>query len=916
MLGNHQLKFKIAPIAAACGLAMLSAPTLSAEVQGRITDVNNKVYFEGALVELKELQRKQVSQRDGSFRFNNVADGDYTLVITYLGTEPQEYSVSVKNDQFTSRTFTIGSREEAMEEVLVLGMAASQANALNRQKNASNLKTIVSADSVGQFPDQNVAEALQRLPGMFVQRDQGEGRFVGIRGIDPNLNNLTINGANIPSPEAGVRSVAMDVIPSELIEGLEVSKTVTPDMDADAIGGSIDVKSLSGFDREGQSFSATVQTSYNEQTEQSSPKLSGSFTDIIDLGDSQLGVAAAASWFKRDFGSHNMETDGGWADTEFGENEDEAFGAAEIEQRSYRVTRERAGLALNLDLHTSATDKYYLRTLFSRFSDDEFRLRNEYKFEDGTLVNADATSASVTAATMDRDVKDRLEEQEINSVVFGGENQLDNWLVEYNLGYSLSTEKEPGRIDTSFEGEDIDMTYQAGQVPVLTQSANGHDLSNFVLDGFETTDGESEDKEFSVKVDLSRDFIFNNYNGEFKFGGKLRQRSKFYDVAVNIYEEDLPEVSAEQFAAVAPTWSLGNFGPGLSREAIRQFYNSNINTTHLTAEDSLIESKGQSYASDEDIFASYAMVTMDIDQWQVVAGLRYESTEFSTQGNKVGADYTDSDSDGDVEDIVALPWVVDKEYSHLLPSLNIRYDVSDKLVTRFAYTKTIARPSFSDSAAFQIIENDDGELIAEVGNPNLDPFESTNIDFSVEYYPGHIGVLSAGYFIKDIDNFILAAEVEDNGQWDQFEEVTQPVNGGSASISGVELAWAKEFDLGLLVAANATFTDADEQIPSQSDTVANFTLGYENNTISTRLTLSHKSEAFVEEDNDANVYEDTHQQLDFNFKVYLSESSLVYFNAINITDEPYYFYHGASQYNYQYETYGSTFELGFTYNSF
>ena len=901
--------FKLAPLStalAACAI-LVSTHAVAANIEGRVTDSQNKVYFEGALVEIKETNQKAVTERDGSFRFRNLKDGEYTLTITYLGTEPTSHKVSVKDGKLVSRNFAISSSEE-MEEVVVYGLGASQAASLNRQKNASNLKTIVSSDSVGQFPDQNVAEALQRLPGMFILRDQGEGRFVGIRGIDPNLNNLTINGANIPSPESGVRSVAMDVIPSELIEGLEVSKTVTPDMDADAIGGSIDVKSLSAFDREGRSYSATIQASYNELTEDTSPKLSGSFTDIFTLdGGAQLGVATAVSWFQRDFGSQNIETDGGWGDLEvedFATGEDiEGFGPEEIEQRLYQITRERMGAALNLDLRTSETDKYYFRTLYSDFSDDEFRMRNEYKFEDGK-VDADTwtnTSGTFYEAEMDRDTKDRLEEQQIISIVAGGENQLDQWLVEYSVGYSKSEEKEPGRIDADFKGEGIDIGYVANDKPLLSNSANAHDLSNFELDGFETTDGVTEDEEVSFKLDFSRDFVWNNNNGEFKFGGKYRSREKFYDADIVIYDGGFNDATADMFAGAVDE---GRFGPYISRSAIRNYFNDNQANFDIEADETRLESDGASFDSSEDVLAAYAMVTLDIDQWQIVTGLRYEGTEFSSRGNKAS------------EDFATEVWAVDKDYSHLLPSLNVRYDVSDKLVTRFAYTNTIARPNFGDSAAFQLIEDDDGELKAEAGNPTLDPYESTNFDLSIEYYPGQIGVMSAGLFYKDIDNFIVMTEVQDNGEWAGFEEVVQPVNGGSASITGLELAWTKDFDSGLLVATNATFTDADAEIPSQSDTIANVTLGYETDMFSTRLTMSHKSNAFMFEDNDSNVYEDDHNQLDLNIKYYIDEDSHVYFNAINITDEPYYVYHGNSQYNYQYETYGSTFELGFTYTAF
>ena len=918
----NKLKKTVLALSAALALPGAVANTL----EGRVTDGNNKTYFEGALVQIKGLDKSAVSQRDGSFRFTNLPEGEHTMVITYLGVEPVEHKVTIENGKIKSARFSI-VEQQAMENIIVVGQRAGQAGALNRQKNADNLKNVVSSDSIGQLPDQNAAEALQRLPGMFILRDQGEGRFVGIRGIDPNLNNVTINGVNVPSPEAGVRSVAMDVIPSELVQSLEVSKSVTPDMDASAVGGSIEVKSLSAFDRQGQSYSFTAQASYNEQVSEASPKLSGSFSDIFSLaGGAELGVATAISWFSREFGSHNMETDGGWGTIEVEDaatgDDVEIFGAEEIEQRHYRITRERLGAALNLDLHTSGTDRYYFRTLWSDFSDEEYRLRNEYKFDKGALLSTSANAARYSEAKMDRDTKDRKEIQQILSVVTGGEHQLDEWFVEYSLGYSKSNEKEPDRVDVDFAGKDIDMGYQLnGATPVLTQSAAAHDLSNFEMDEIAFADNLTEDEEVSFKLDLTKDFVFQGYNAQFKWGGKYASREKFNDLHAIIYDGGFNDATAAQFATGAPNYDAGNFGPGIAQGTLREWVMNNRSQFDINQNESDIESKGESYNSQEDIYAAYGMLTLEVEDWLIIGGLRYEDTSFETRGNRVELLV---DEVNDSETVSINPWAVEKDYDHLLPSLNVRYNINDSWVGRFAYTNTIARPTFGDSAAFQLIESetteDDGEIEterkAEVGNPELKPYESTNFDLSLEFYPGKIGAFTAGLFYKDIDNFIATQEVQDNGQWNGYKEVLQAVNGGSADLTGVELSWTYNHDSGLMLGANGTFVDADAKLPNQSDKVGNLMIGFENDQFSARLSASYKSESFLFNQGDNGVYEDAHAQLDLSAKYYVSDQLQLYFNAVNITDEPYYVYHGAKAYNYQYETYGRSFELGFTFTSF
>lgn len=938
-LGNtYRKKFRVNKLttALAGSLALLTAAHSFAatSIEGRISDSQHKVYFQGAQVSIVELNLTTISERDGSFKFANLPEGEYTLSIKYQGAQNISQKVKVVDGKIITQNIAIqaNANNADVETMIVRGQRSGQASAFNQQRNASKVLSVVSSDAIGQLPDQNAAEALQRMPGIFIERDQGEGRFVGIRGIDPNLNNVTINGLNVPSPEAGVRSVALDVIPSELVSSLEVSKTVTPDMDASAIGGSIEVKSLSAFDRAEQSYKFTVQASHNELVAKTSPKLSGSYTDIFDLGSSQLGVATALSWFKRDFGSQNMETDGGWAEFEYEDlatgDDVEVFGAEEIEQRFYTITRERVGAALNVDLQTAANSQYYLRTLYSDFSDDEFRLRNQYKYDKGQidLTTYTPNSADFYDGKIERDTKDRYEVQKILSVVAGGENQLKDWFVEYNIGYSKSNEKEAGRLDTTFAGKGFDYGYAtSGEIPALTFNSASQALSNFALDEVVRADNLTEDEELSFAVDFSKDFVWQKNNGEFKFGGKYRSREKFNRVDSRIYDggfEDAQgeDILAEQFNSGAVDFSLGQFGPGLSQSGLRHYIIENSDNFELNTQESDIESKGSSYNSEEDILALYAMLSLDINNWNIVAGVRYEDTSFTTTGNKVELIVDDVSGDESV-DISA--WQGSKDYDHFFPSVNIRYTFNDKLISRFAYTQTIARPSFSDTAAYQLIEtevyDDDGETVTErnatVGNPELEPYESNNFDLTLEYYPEKIGVLSAGLFYKDIDNYIIEAEVEDNGLWDGFEEVVQAVNGGSASLTGIELAWNKSFDFGLLLGANGTFIDADEKLPNQADTVANFMVGFENNDMSLRLSSSYKSENFKFTDNDADVYQDAHMQIDFSGKYYMSDTVQLYFNVSNINDEPYYLYHGESQYNYQYEEYGRTFELGITITS-
>ena len=888
-------------LAIACLTALVSTSTLGQEVgalQGVLTDKSQTSYFEGADIQIKELGASAVSRRDGSFRFNNLPEGNYTLVVQYLGAPTVELPIQISAGQTLQQAVVLAAANASLENIIVYGQRAGKASALNQKRMSDSIKSIVSAGSIGQFPDQNAAEALQRLPGLSIERDQGEGRFVGIRGIDPNLNNVTINGVNVPSPEGGVRSVALDVIPSELIQSLEVSKSVTPDMDGDAIGGSIEVKSLSAFDKKGTSASLTVQASQNQLRDEISPKISGSLTTMLT---DTVGVAAALSYFDRSFGSDNIESNGD----------------DEVEQRYYSISRQRIGSAVNLDFRPDMNNQYYLRTLYSSFADDEFRLSNTFVFDGED-------------SEIERGSKDREETQSILSITAGGEHQLEDWLIEYQVGYSKADEDEPDALYYTLVGEGIEIdSDMAGPIPTVTQEAAAMDLSNYELDEVSFEKNHAEDSETMVKADFTRYFDWQANQVEFKFGGKYRSREKSADADIIIYDGDFDDIDPSIFASSTPDWGLGDFGPGLDRSFMREYYGQQSNAFEIADLDSEVESNGASYVNQEDILALYLMGKIDLENLRIVAGLRYEDTDFSTSGMRVELIENEAT---DIEEVVNTLWESAKSYSHLLPSVNLRYEFNDKLIGRAAFTQTISRPKFEDSAAFQIIESkteeDDGEFVtereAEVGNPDLEPYEADNIDLALEYYPGDIGILSAGYFYKSIDNFVIITDVAGTDGWEGFDEVMQPINGESASVSGIELSWVKGFDNGLLLSANGTFSSSEAvtlldgeryetSLPNQSDRIGNLTVGYESEDVSVRLTMTYKSENLEEIDGDLIRMEDKHQQMDFMGKYFINPNMHVYFNAINLTDEPFYHYFDQPSVNAQYEEYGRTFELGFNW---
>lgn len=807
----------------------------------------------------------------------------------------------------------------ATEHVEVVGQAASIDQALKEQRSADSIKSVVHADGVAQLPDENVAEAVQRLPGVSVERDQGEGRFVSVRGLGPDLNSVTINGTLVPAPESERRAVALDVLPSELVQSLSVIKTLTPDMDANSLGGTVDVKSLSAFDHKGLFYTGSSEASYDKNTGQTSPKFSGAISDRFSLGDGidNFGVAAALSWQKRDFGSDNVETGGAW---------DFAQGSSleEFEQRDYDIRRERAGGGLNFDYKPDDFSSYYLRTLYSRYKDSETRNAASIAFENpqaaGQLGDAEG----------ERKLKQREETQEIQSYVLGGERLFGLWTLSGQGGYSQSSEDSPGHIaGATFEGIDgFNGGFYDNDKPRPIIGSGFYDPANFSLDKVDWEAQKTTDTEKNLRLDLARDYDFSGYASQVKFGGKVSRRDKDNDLDAWVYEDfdDLgftdEQLNLGQFQKGTVDYRLGRFGPGISADAIKQLLGG-LNRDEFFDEQ---ESRVNDFKMSEDINAAYLMNTVDIDDWRFIAGMRYEGTEFEAKGS--GA------TDGVFTDTETR-----RKYHHWLPGLHARYQLDKNTQVRAAWTKSVVRPTFGQLAPGFVIDDDE----ATFGNPELKPLESSNLDLGIEHFMGHAGTVSAFVFSKDIKHFVYNTDLAGTGAWTDFSEAHSYANGDSAKLYGLELAYSQKFDWlpapwnGLLLGANTTFSRSDAEIegfdqasgtqrkrsidlPNQSDTVGNLMLGWENDKLSLRLSANYKSAYLFElasiGDRDHDLHVDAQTFVDFSARYSLTKNLQVSLEAQNLTDESYFVYTGHRSYNGQYEEYGPTYKLGLTFTHF
>ncbi|MFZ6642792.1 TonB-dependent receptor [Undibacterium sp. TC4M20W] len=799
--------------------------------------------------------------------------------------------------------------------VVISGQRASMRKALEMQEKADNIVSVVSSDDIGGLPDKNAAEALARLPGISVQRDQGEGRYIVVRGLGADLNGVTINNALVPSPEASRRAVALDVLPAGMIRSLEVTKTLRPEQDASSLGGAVEVKSLTAFDLPGKFLTLNTGASYDQVTGKTSPNAGLLWADRFAGG--KLGIAAGISAEKRSFGSDNVETGGAWDNGKLGG----------FELRDYLPVRERHAYALNLDYKPTASQTYFMHGFLSDFSDDEVRDRITIgSFASGTLAEG-----ATTTARAERRIRQRKYTQTISSIELGTEQKFQDWKLDLAAGSSRASEDTPEALnDGRFRGNAnfAGVGFSDGEIPKIIGPTSLYDPANYSLNAISLQQRFSKDTEQHLKFDLARKFHFEQFESNLKFGAKTSRREKTNDT--NQWTYNSSKTSSGNYWGPGSTsmtafvqnqaldYPLGNIGTAISADLIR----ARVAGLDRNAARLVLESAINDYKINENIDAAYLQNSFDMDKLHILAGARVERTQFDAAGTQV--------TGGTSLQAISRQ----RSYSDWLPSLHLRYDLDQKTSVRAAWTNAVVRANFSQLAPGINLTS---TTEAVIGNPDLKPLEASNLDLGVEKILAHDGSVSAYLFNKNIKNFTYTTNLAGSGAWQGYTSAVSYANGETANVKGLELSYSQPLRMlsapwkYLIVGANASFTRSSAEIarfdtatgksrsrsislPGQSDRVMNLMLGYEHGRVSSRLALNYKSPYLLElgtdilrADQDRIV--DTQKQLDFSLAYQLSKRFQLVFEAANLNNEKYYVYQGAHQYNAQYEQYGRTYKI-------
>lgn len=900
--------------ATASSVQTISAPSL----RGQVLSPNGQA-LNGAIIRVLGTNREVATDRQGYFRIDGLPAGNYELSVDYIGLQNQTVPAVVTAN--AGQEFLFELEPLSVERIQVVGSRDAQSRALNAQRASDNIKSIVSSDYLGRFPDANVAESMQRLPGASIQRDQGEGKYVNVRGAPLEYASVSVDGVILPSPDGSTRAVDLDTIPADVISALELTKAITPDMDADAIAGNINIVTQGALDSQNRILRGNLGLGRNEKGNGDAYNFSGTYGDRI--GDSNnLGFLVSANHSETNRVTDNVEHS--WFEDDNG-----VFLPEETEFKDYEVKRSRTGASARLDFRPSDDAHFFLNHTYSRYEDYEYRdsLVLEYeRFEDGS----NSQSGVAGRTTFEKEMRHRTVVNRINSTQFGGRNFFEDFTLDYSAAYTRASQKYPDRDYFLYrENSRPRVAYDFSNPDLVTYSILDADDNvlrtdfNFPVDElswrrYERRFGDAEDKEQAYAFNVTMPGEWGNAYATFKFGAKMRLREKFNNEDRMRNGEG---VGAPDFADVIidrnslPFDGFYNNGPKMIRDFVNQYGALFENEDYLPR---LSASITGDYTATEDTYAAYAMQTLAWQNTTFAYGVRVERTEITGDAFEFDEDTEESS-----------PLSASSDYTKVFPSAHLRHELNNGVILRAAYSTALSRPNFADMAPYVIVEDrETGIGSVDIGNTDLKPTYANNFDFMAEYYIEPLGLISAGVFYKDLkDPIFKARSTFVGGEFDGFR-MTRPENADSGELYGLEFNWQQSlanlpgYWSGLGFLANYTYTESSADLPfgigktdlaGTSKNSYNLGISYDSERFSAQLAYNYRSkfiDAYDTANPNLNLYWDGRGTMDFTTSYKLNNMFILYAEASNLTDSKAIRYQGDRSRVYEHEQFGRAWKVG------
>lgn len=835
--------------------------------------------------------------------------------------------------------------------ILVTGQRGALERSMEIKRDAIGVVDVAAADEIGRLPDRNVAEVVERLPGVGVTYDQGEGRYVAIRGVPSELNNYTVNGVEIGNPDGLTRALPLDVVSGQLLNRVEVYKVKTADLDGQGIGGTINLVTQTAFDfADTLTIGVTAQAGYQDLNEKAPVR--GDATIAYRFGsDEQFGIVLGGSYSNRTFGSYGLYPDD-WRPVA-GAPRDGGL-PINIKFTDYELERERIGAIASFDFRPDADNEFFVRALYSKFTEDEYRQRYRLDFATDALLprmTFDGQTGTTTGTPnvgvgngagpeRRQDLRLEYKEKSIFAGMAGGSNRLSDVLVIDYVGSLVHNEVvEPNQLwQFRCNPGTVDFDFSEKVFTAVPRTECGASQMNFRQYAEQNELGEEDI--FQGRADLTWELPALGMDSFVKVGGKFRTTDKSFDAANDTWTRgsSANRFTLEQFdlagapVPVSPDGSgrAFNNAPTIDPDAIRAFTAANLDGPRfvLDEEGTLEDATLDDFSIDEDIFAAYAMADLEFGIVTITPGLRFERTRSEITGYRL--------EDGTTE----VPATEVNEYDDWLPSLVVRIEPRDDVIVRLAYSRAFGRPAYGQLSPGGSLSYEPGvvpgtfEGSFSAGNAQLDPYRANNFDVSAEWYFARGGLLAVGAFAKLIDNPIftqstLFTDIDFANRRFARLTISQPLNADKGEIYGIEAAYQQQFTFlpgflaGFGIELNGTLVDSEltlpdgrtSSFPSQSDFLYGAQLFYQRGPVEASIAYHNTGHSLIAAGGAEfqDQYNDDLRRLDAKISVELLTGVSVFAEAQNLTDEPTRQYQaGNSEWLTQNERYGRTFWAGFS----
>ena len=916
-----------------CGVSPRATAQARGAIGGAITDSSGAV-LQGAEISLQKPALTVSTNEQGRFFINGLTPGTYNLTITYVGLAPFTTTATVNAGQTANVDAQLHIANQGETVVVSAARASAEAEAINVERAADNLLQVMPSEVITSLPNANLADALGRLPSVTLERDEGEGKYVHVRSTEPRLTNTTVDGVQVPSEEPGVRQIKFDAIPSGLVDSIQISKTLQANMEGDGIGGSVNLVTKTATDT--PTFEVTGLGGYT-------PIQSGrgNTTETATFGrrfgvNKKFGFIAGGSFDWEGRGIDDIEP------VPDQNNGSTWFDGMSL--REYQYFRSRYGFAGSTDYRIRDGSGVYARFLYSDFKN--YGDRWAYQLQDNTpSVSLLAPNNQGGVPSYDGEL--RNPDIQLGSLILGGNHVLNTtWYTwEANIGRSSygNSPYSDAYFSSTLPSSNCEFNPSATRDQYLPQWSQAcfseiQNPANFTLNNITRDLGKAVQLNLGVGGSGAKQYHIGNRSAVFEYGGRFRNEHKYADTYVLTLTPN-GTVGMSQFPNRMINHNYYNggayqLGYNVSLEDVLAYANSNESAFSSSSTQGQDASQ---FAIVEQVSAGYVMNTIDFSHGiRFIAGLRAENTSDNVHNLAFG------------DNGAVSPNAFSGSYYTLLPSASLRFNAGTDSYVRVIYARGLSRPDPQDIAqplSWTVSGNGANRYSVSFGNANLKAETGDDVDVLFDHYLKPFGIVSFGYFYKSLQNPIVSETYQltnylppgapsvDRGNY----LATQPVNGGSAWLSGFEASYLQHYSAlpgflgGLGMSANYSYIGSRTSgIPGRSDhprlldnspNMFNISPTYDRGRYSLRMGISYNQASiygYQYQDGMpggvngplSDIYFYSHIQVDAQGSIGLKHNLNLVVSGLNLNNEVFGFYQGSSKYMIQREYYQPTFSAG------